>query len=91
MNKRDALPVAHELETILRRVVSDRRAETLYDTQGAPVAILLPVTEAGTATARDLFLQLLRELREGNADEQRRQWEELEAVLAEERSLGSAA
>jgi hypothetical protein len=91
MTERGDLPVAADLAATLRRVVSNGRAETLYDTQGTAVAILVPANEAGTASARDQFLQLLRELRDGDPDEQRRQWVELEEVLAEERSLGSSA
>jgi hypothetical protein len=85
MNERDSLPSADELAALLRRVVNDRKAETIHDAQGIPVAILVPAITTGTPAARDQFLQLLRELRQGDPDEQRRQWEELEAVLAEER------
>jgi antitoxin (DNA-binding transcriptional repressor) of toxin-antitoxin stability system len=85
MNERDSLPSAEELAALLRRAINDRKSETIYDAQGVPVAFLVPASRPGTPAARAEFLQLLRELREGDPDEQRRQWEELEAVLAEER------
>jgi len=85
MNERDSLPSADELAASLRRVVNGRKAETIYDAQGIPVAILVPAVTTGTPAAREHFLQLLRSWREGDPDEQRREWEELEAVLAEER------
>lgn len=87
MNERDALPSAEVLTEALRRVVNGRKAETIYDAQGIPVAILSPAVTSGTPAARAELLQMLRDLRDGDPDEQRRQWEELEAVLIEDRLL----
>jgi hypothetical protein len=85
MPERDTLPMADELAASLRRVVNGRKAETLYDAHGAPVATLVPVTDMSTPSAREQFLHLLRSWREGDPEQQRLEWEQLEKVLAEER------
>jgi hypothetical protein len=85
MSERDNLPVPDDLAASLRRVVNAKQPETLYDTQGAPVAILMPVAEHGQQTARTQFLEQLRAWRRGDPEEQSREWEQLKEVLQEER------
>jgi hypothetical protein len=85
MPELDNLPVSEELAASLRRVVSTKQPETLYDTVGTPVAIFIPVTEPRTQTAREQFLQQLREWHNGDPEAQRREWEQLQEVLTEER------
>ena len=85
MPERDNLPVADELVSSLRRVVSGKQPETVYDTNGTPVAILVPVAEPGGPTAREQFLRQLRAWRDGDPEKQRHEWEQLQEVLAEER------
>jgi hypothetical protein len=80
----DSLPVPDELALSLRRVVNGKEPETLYDAEGTPVAILVPVAEPGSQTTREQFLQQLRAWRDGDQEEQRCEWEQLQEVLAEE-------
>jgi hypothetical protein len=60
MHERDSLPSAEELAASLRRVIDGRKAETIYDAQGIPVAIIVPAATTSTPAARAEFLQLLR-------------------------------
>src|SRR5438046_1387268 len=46
MSHTNNLPVPEELAASLRHVVNDREAETLYDSEGAPVAVLSPMAQA---------------------------------------------
>jgi antitoxin (DNA-binding transcriptional repressor) of toxin-antitoxin stability system len=85
MPQPDNLPVPDELAASLRRVVDGKRPETLYDAEGIPVATLVPVGEPAGATAREQFVQQLRAWRHGDPGEQRREWEQLQEVLAEGR------
>ena len=86
----DQLPVPEELAASLRRVVSGHKAETIYGAQGTPVAILVPVAETDAPTGRERFMEQLRAWRSGDPEEQRREWEQLAEVLAEERETGPA-
>jgi antitoxin (DNA-binding transcriptional repressor) of toxin-antitoxin stability system len=83
MAERGNLPVADDLAASLRRVVDGGQPETLYDSQGAPVAVLVPVAESGAQTARERFLQQLRAWRQDSPEEQRREWEQLDEVIQE--------
>ena len=85
MSQPDNLPVPDELAASLRRVVNGKRPETLYDADGIPVAILVPITEPAAPTAREQFLRQLRAWRHGDPEQQRREWEQLQEALAEER------
>jgi hypothetical protein len=84
------LPVPEELAAALRRVVGGQKAETIYDAAGAPVAVLIPVAEPGVLSERERFVQQLRAWRTGDPEEQRREWDQLAEVLAEERGLEAA-
>ena len=85
MSQPKNLPVPDELAASLRRVVNGGRPETLYNAEGAPVAILVPVTQPSAPSAREQFLQQLRAWRHGDPEEQQREWEQLQELLAEER------
>ena len=85
MAERSNLPLPDDLAASLQRVVNGKRAETLYDTHGNPVALLLPVVEPRAPTAREQFVQQLRAWRQGDQEEQCREWEQLEEALKEER------
>jgi hypothetical protein len=85
MPKPDDLPGPEDLAASLRRAIDGRKTETVYNSAGAPIAVLVPVAERGSSVARDQFVQLLRELRDGDPDVQRCQWEQLEEVLSEGR------
>jgi hypothetical protein len=85
MSHTNDLPVPDELAASLRRVVNDREAETLYDSEGAPVAVLSPIAEAAPqARAVEQFLAQLRAWRQGNPEQQQAEWEQLQEVLAVE-------
>jgi len=85
MREQDKLPLPDQWTASLRRVVTGKQPETLYDATGAPVAIILPATEPTPPNVRDGFLQQLRAWRHGDPEAQRREWEQLQEVLAEER------
>jgi hypothetical protein len=91
MRKRDNLPLPDQLAASLRRVVTGGQPETLYDAAGTAVAVILPATEPASLNARDQFLQQLRAWRQGNPEAQRREWEQLQEVLAEERHADELA
>jgi hypothetical protein len=82
----DLLADSEELVASLRRVVEGQTAEIVRDANGAPVALLTPVIAPATPAAREAFLEAFRAWRGGDPAEQLRDWEQLEEVLAEERS-----
>jgi alanyl-tRNA synthetase len=86
MSQTEDLPATDELAASPRRVVDDQQAETLYDSKGAPVAILSPIAdEEPRRRETEQFLELMRSWRHGDHEQQRTEWEQLATVLAEER------